>query len=203
MGSRRIGDLRDHMIGRNDPCPCGSGKKYKRCHGALEAQGETGIRAALRIHKTPDGKSVPVIGWAPLDEEAWATIREQLDLGQEHGLLVPMDNPDHWVAESVGIHLRQMGAGVPQWSLTTSPRKKDSSEPGLWPPETNMDGNRSLWRQEWQVSLSLADMVKWVEALHGWKSVIIAPYDPHTMEFLPFGFQIWVPGHNLVVEPLG
>ena len=23
-------------IGRNDPCPCGSGKKYKHCHGALE-----------------------------------------------------------------------------------------------------------------------------------------------------------------------
>ncbi len=23
----------DH-IGRNDPCPCGSGKKYKKCHGA-------------------------------------------------------------------------------------------------------------------------------------------------------------------------
>src|SRR5664279_2446410 len=20
-------------IGRNDPCPCGSGRKYKRCHG--------------------------------------------------------------------------------------------------------------------------------------------------------------------------
>ena len=20
-------------IGRNDPCPCGSGKKYKHCHG--------------------------------------------------------------------------------------------------------------------------------------------------------------------------
>ncbi|MEI9809031.1 MAG: SEC-C metal-binding domain-containing protein [Bacteroidota bacterium] len=20
-------------IGRNDPCPCGSGKKYKNCHG--------------------------------------------------------------------------------------------------------------------------------------------------------------------------
>jgi preprotein translocase subunit SecA len=20
-------------VGRNDPCPCGSGKKYKRCHG--------------------------------------------------------------------------------------------------------------------------------------------------------------------------
>lgn len=24
----------DLKIGRNDPCPCGSGKKYKKCHGA-------------------------------------------------------------------------------------------------------------------------------------------------------------------------
>ena len=22
-------------IGRNDPCPCGSGKKYKKCCGAM------------------------------------------------------------------------------------------------------------------------------------------------------------------------
>lgn len=22
------------IVGRNDPCPCGSGKKFKRCHGA-------------------------------------------------------------------------------------------------------------------------------------------------------------------------
>lgn len=28
--------FRDHdKIGRNDPCPCGSGKKYKQCHGKL------------------------------------------------------------------------------------------------------------------------------------------------------------------------
>ena len=24
-------------IGRNDPCPCGSGKKYKKCCGAANA----------------------------------------------------------------------------------------------------------------------------------------------------------------------
>ncbi len=24
-------------VGRNEPCPCGSGKKYKHCHGALNA----------------------------------------------------------------------------------------------------------------------------------------------------------------------
>jgi preprotein translocase subunit SecA len=25
--------LKDKMPGRNDPCPCGSGKKFKNCHG--------------------------------------------------------------------------------------------------------------------------------------------------------------------------
>jgi preprotein translocase subunit SecA len=25
---------RDTGVSRNSPCPCGSGKKYKRCHGA-------------------------------------------------------------------------------------------------------------------------------------------------------------------------
>ncbi|MDR6228920.1 preprotein translocase subunit SecA [Pseudomonas sp. SORGH_AS199] len=26
----------DQKIGRNEPCPCGSGKKYKQCHGKLD-----------------------------------------------------------------------------------------------------------------------------------------------------------------------
>jgi preprotein translocase subunit SecA len=29
--TRRVGE----KVGRNDPCPCGSGKKYKKCHGAV------------------------------------------------------------------------------------------------------------------------------------------------------------------------
>ncbi|HUX11044.1 MAG TPA: SEC-C metal-binding domain-containing protein, partial [Terriglobia bacterium] len=29
--------VRKEKIGRNDPCPCGSGKKYKKCHGAAAA----------------------------------------------------------------------------------------------------------------------------------------------------------------------
>ena len=24
-------------VGRNEPCPCGSGKKYKQCHGMVVA----------------------------------------------------------------------------------------------------------------------------------------------------------------------
>ncbi len=30
--ARPLGTVRE--VGRNDPCPCGSGKKYKKCHGA-------------------------------------------------------------------------------------------------------------------------------------------------------------------------
>ncbi len=26
----------DRKVGRNEPCPCGSGRKYKQCHGALQ-----------------------------------------------------------------------------------------------------------------------------------------------------------------------
>jgi preprotein translocase subunit SecA len=29
--------IRREKVGRNDPCPCGSGKKYKKCHGAGDA----------------------------------------------------------------------------------------------------------------------------------------------------------------------
>jgi preprotein translocase subunit SecA len=25
----------EKKVGRNDPCPCGSGKKFKSCHGSL------------------------------------------------------------------------------------------------------------------------------------------------------------------------
>ena len=37
-GSRAPVVRAEPKVGRNDPCPCGSGKKYKRCHGAVAAE---------------------------------------------------------------------------------------------------------------------------------------------------------------------
>ena len=42
VGGRRPGDRQGTVVaaakvGRNEPCPCGSGKKYKKCHGELGA----------------------------------------------------------------------------------------------------------------------------------------------------------------------
>ena len=27
--------MNQQKVGRNEPCPCGSGRKYKKCHGAM------------------------------------------------------------------------------------------------------------------------------------------------------------------------
>ena len=32
---KNLFDAQPKKIGRNDPCPCGSGKKYKNCHGNI------------------------------------------------------------------------------------------------------------------------------------------------------------------------
>ncbi len=34
----------DKKVGRNDPCPCGSGKKYKQCHGMQQGAGGQSAR---------------------------------------------------------------------------------------------------------------------------------------------------------------
>jgi preprotein translocase subunit SecA len=34
MTQQRVTSDREKNVGRNDPCWCGSGKKFKRCHGA-------------------------------------------------------------------------------------------------------------------------------------------------------------------------
>ncbi|UQW97162.1 SEC-C metal-binding domain-containing protein [Rummeliibacillus sp. G93] len=42
------------MIGRNDPCPCGSGKKYKKCHGK-NAQGDITTLVSEEIDRIVEG----------------------------------------------------------------------------------------------------------------------------------------------------
>ncbi|MFZ3351431.1 MAG: SEC-C domain-containing protein [Xanthobacteraceae bacterium] len=63
-------------IGRNEPCPCGSGLKYKKCHGSyggspVEAAGKAvpnlqhvaeQMRARERIRQTQQGLGRPIVG---------------------------------------------------------------------------------------------------------------------------------------------
>ncbi len=50
---KRFGD----KIGRNDPCPCGSGKKYKQCHGS--SRSELADRYARRTLRMQEGALPP------------------------------------------------------------------------------------------------------------------------------------------------
>lgn len=42
-------------VGRNDPCPCGSGKKYKKCCGAADAAAECRTVSATSSPHVPEG----------------------------------------------------------------------------------------------------------------------------------------------------
>ncbi|MHC5020646.1 MAG: SEC-C metal-binding domain-containing protein, partial [Planctomycetota bacterium] len=51
-------------IGRNDPCPCGSGKKYKKCHGKQDTGDAGGDAAAGPAAPQPPsaGGAIPKVG---------------------------------------------------------------------------------------------------------------------------------------------
>ncbi len=64
LAAARSGRATVSTVGRNDPCPCGSGRRYKRCHGAIgspaapasatPAATESELRQALELHQRGD-----------------------------------------------------------------------------------------------------------------------------------------------------
>jgi glycosyltransferase involved in cell wall biosynthesis len=52
-------------VSRNDPCPCGSGRRYKDCHGSLRASGAQTVPAPTAGSYRPAGSD-----WAGLDAAA-------------------------------------------------------------------------------------------------------------------------------------
>lgn len=63
-------------IGRNDPCPCGSGKKYKQCHGPIDAERAAAQR---KIKQAPD--------------TLWPKLMDSLD---RFGTAVPATLSEFW-----------------------------------------------------------------------------------------------------------
>jgi hypothetical protein len=49
-------------VGRNDPCPCGSGKKYKQCHGPIDAARQSEQR---QLRQASDSLTAKVMDAAP------------------------------------------------------------------------------------------------------------------------------------------
>jgi hypothetical protein len=53
-------------VGRNDPCPCGSGKKFKKCCGAeaSEAPPSPGLAQAQRVHTLDNALAERIMAWS-------------------------------------------------------------------------------------------------------------------------------------------
>jgi hypothetical protein len=75
--------LKKQKVGRNDPCPCGSGKKYKRCHGASAR-----IEAPAKILPRPDSpfsvRKLPTAG-VPPEVFAWAAAQTRQHERRQEG----------------------------------------------------------------------------------------------------------------------
>lgn len=59
------GRVKKIKVGRNEPCPCGSGKKYKKCHGRGDAIKTTPIREAeeaIQAEEAAPWDTIVVIG---------------------------------------------------------------------------------------------------------------------------------------------
>ncbi len=83
--------VRRARVGRNDPCPCGSGRKYKKCHGPLEErQGST--RSEGDAHHDLDAHWVSQLtefGMVHFGFEWSRFAREFVDASQVRALAVP------------------------------------------------------------------------------------------------------------------
>ena len=75
--------------GRNEPCPCGSGKKYKKCHLPVEEARHAEGRRATAAHAL-DAQLVAELAEYALREfgEAWRTYYEELSGKSDSTLLV-------------------------------------------------------------------------------------------------------------------
>ncbi len=70
-------------IGRNDPCPCGSGKKFKKCHMGREEELVLG-----RMEHLPDGAAEKIVSLPAVEYGSINDIMSRLDLEKLAGAKV-------------------------------------------------------------------------------------------------------------------
>ena len=102
---------RGPVVGRNDPCPCGSGKRYKHCHGAL------GGDAATAPANDPDAlvRSGADAHRAGRLDEAERAYRGALALAPDHTLA------DHYLGV-IESHRGRVADALPRLERTAAAR---------------------------------------------------------------------------------
>jgi hypothetical protein len=124
-------------VGRNDPCPCGSGRKYKKCHLAADEAAREPERAAAREHDLDGELSRELCAYATARFGfEWRCFTEDfVDPEETLQLAVP------WSI----YHYRVEGQTVLEWYL---------AEPGLRLSRSERDwlaAQQAAWLSVWEV----------------------------------------------------
>ena len=156
------------VVGPRDPCPCGSGKRYKVCHGRRAAAAEPGLvrrpfaglagecdwvamreivpaaTARARLRDEHGGEDVTVATVLPM---AWAALRRQ-DRHLLVGLQVPggSGDPSRDVAEAL-LRAAATDPGTPVDSVGlpgAGPRLQDVLDPAV-PFEVSVHAGFDFW----------------------------------------------------------
>jgi hypothetical protein len=125
------------QVGRNDPCPCGSGKKYKKCHLRADEQVHEPVRERARAHDLDNRLADEIFEFAMRNlGEAWrasATVFE--DAEQSVQLALPWSLYD----------FRVRGKTAAEWYLEERGRTLEPAE-RAW-----IGAQQRAWLSVWEV----------------------------------------------------
>jgi hypothetical protein len=125
------------MPGRNDPCPCGSGKKYKRCH--LLEDDKRRVRERAPIHDSDEQLLLAILhnGMREFDFSPPAMINDVFGRDPQR---IPIAM--QWLAHIVDFD----GLTLRGWFLSEHGDKLSSDEKAL------LDAQSKAWLSIWEVT---------------------------------------------------
>jgi len=120
-------------VGRNDPCPCGSGKKYKKCHG-VNGNGHTNAQPQVRPSTIP--ASTTSIQMAPMglpgQHQHIITVNQFRDPGDPRNISGPQGLPGKY---TVTFILARPGFNLlPEGQHSFAHGLRGNSHLGIAPP---------------------------------------------------------------------
>lgn len=97
LNQKQVSDIDNKKVGRNDPCWCGSGRKYKQCHCSFDGKLES---LKLRGHVVPVRSLIKTPAQIEKIKESAAINIAVLDYVEEHIKAgVTTEEIDRWVYE--------------------------------------------------------------------------------------------------------
>ena len=122
---------------RNDPCPCGSGRKYKKCHLAADEAQHADNRNATAMHELDERLVVRLTRFA-LDKfgKRWETFKD--DFGDPHAASE--------LARSWSVYGFEVDGRTVADAYRAARGRRRSPEERRW-----MDAQRAAWLSVWEV----------------------------------------------------